>query len=159
MPEPTSTIRLARAVRQRLAETLPPRVAAAGLPAVREFLLHDPAKPAAAHSPQVWAVVVGARPVPPAGFGAGGRHTRSRQLVVGVSCAGEDAEIAQERLYGYVDLILAVLLEEPTLGGAASELRWTSEEYTPNLAGGVGALLKVGLLTFEALRWSEPGVD
>jgi hypothetical protein len=157
---PTSTVTLARALRARLEAELPARVEAVGLPPVREFLSHDPARPQPTAAPQVWVVVTSARPVSPAGFGgANAQHTRSRELQVGISCAGEDADVAQERLYAYVDLVLEALLGDPSVGGAAADLRWTGEEYTPNQAHGTTALFKIGTLAFSATRWTTLGVD
>lgn len=157
---PTSTIALARALRSQLEAVLPAKIAAAGLPPVREFLAHDPARPQPTAAPQIWVVVTGARSAPPAGFGGtGGQHTRLREVRIGVSCAGEEAEIAQERLYAYVDLVLETLLGDLAAGGTASDLRWTGEEYTPNQARGATSLFKVGTLTFEAMRWSALGLD
>lgn len=156
----TSTVTLARALRAQLQSALPVKVAAAGLPPVHEFLAHDPARLQPAAAPQIWVVVTGARPAPPAGFGgAGGQHTRLREVRVGVSCAGEDPDVAQERLYAYVDLVLETLLGDLAAGGTAADLRWTGEEYSPNQARGATALFKIGTLTFEATRWSALGVD
>lgn len=164
----TSTSRLVANLRDRLQTHLQAEVLAHGLPAIKEFLRHSPARINPTMAPQVWVNVQRVSPGGPAGFGGpNATQTRSRIVLVGVTACGEDADAAQEHLEGYADLVLKVMDANQSARGPDNtgpnegyRVRHTGTDFSPNFGNFVGtALFREAVLTFEITRLAAVGQD
>lgn len=156
----TSTPSLVTGVVNQLKARLPALVAAEGLPPVMEFLNYDPGLLQPGRSPQVFVDLSEVRPGGPAQFGGtNASWTRLRRVLIGVTCAGEDAGVAASRLYTFTDLILKAMTQDLTAMGEGHNVRWMGTAYGPNMAGNGVALFRLAMLTFEITRWGTLGED
>ena len=156
----TSTSALKQAVVGVLTANLPALVAAQSLPPINEFLGYEPGLLSPAKAPQVWVTLAEQLPGGPAGFGgANASHTRTRRVLVGVTVADNAQSEVEDRLLAYADLIQALLISNPTMGGQASQIRWKGTAYGANMSRSLTALHKQAVLTFDLDRWSVLGED
>jgi hypothetical protein len=140
---------LVEAALDRLEGALPAALAAAALPAVREFLDYDPSLLSPAKAPTVFVDLTRLQRSGSEDRGATlKRYSVRPQLLVGVTAAGNDASTAARQLRKTAHQVRQVLEGDQTLGGRALWVAWQETDYTPNLAQGT-ALYKIAFLTFD----------
>lgn len=145
--------RLVEGLLSALRARLPGMVAAAGLPPLQGWLTWQPQPPLASQAPQIWVVLQGARPGGPAALGGpSGAETMLLSLRIGLSAAAPDPGLATSRLYRLAELARAAALVDRTIGGAASDLRWTGTLWPPE-RGEAQHLLRTAAIELEATQW------
>lgn len=155
----TSTQALVAAIDARLQAALPALLAAAGLPAILEFLDYDPAIPQPAKAPQVWIDVPNETRSDDERRGATlGKYATNRVVYVTVTAAGPDPSTAAKQLRGTADMIRQCLEGDQTAGETSLWVRWTRTDYSPNFAQGSN-LYKEACLTFDVPKRTQIGTD
>ncbi|MFN3652227.1 MAG: hypothetical protein ACK47B_21830 [Armatimonadota bacterium] len=153
----TPTDDLVETITAYLAAALPAELAAEGLPAVKEFLNHDPALLVLTKAPQVWVDVPADERSSAAERGATlHKYSHETTILVAITGAGPDAQTAIRHLRKSADLIRKVLEGNQTLSGLTLWVRWLRTDYSVNM-GAQTSLFKEATLTFDINRRTKPG--